>query len=155
MLMDRPFSKSLLTSFDFLFYWIQAWHSSTWGIICWSIILSTNTLKQNKNTSLQLPFPISLTLYRKKNAASSITHTSHALDSWHTSRCLPRDYFKSGLLGTGWPGCCDCLYTPRYVHEFPHGFVCLKKDHWNRLFVSFGCREQVTGKGGTVLVAST
>ena len=127
-LMDHPFFKSLLTSsasLSLLNSRLTQLHLRNTEIADPSSLVQT-PLKQNKNTLLQLPFSITSTFCRKKNAAArSITHISHALDIWHVSRCLPRDYFKSGLWGTGWPGCCDCLYTPSYVHEFPPGSVCL------------------------------
>lgn len=127
-LTDHPFFKSLLTSFESLSLLnscLTQLHLRNKETADPSSLVQT-PLRQNKTTPLQFPFTITLTFCRKKNAAAiSITHTSHALDIWHVSRCLPRDYFKSGLWGTGCPGCCDCLYTPSYMQKFPPGFVCL------------------------------
>jgi len=48
------------------------------------------------------------------------------------------------------------VYThPATCTSFLPGLCACKGDSWNRLFVPFDCREQVTGKGGTMLVAST
>lgn len=42
-----------------------------------------------------------------------------------------------------------------YTHPATCTSLCACRRTRNRLFVSFGRREQVTGKGGTMLVAST
>lgn len=85
----------------------------------------------------------------------SITHTPPCSGHLAQIQMFAKRLLYSKPRGTGWPGCCECLYTPSYMHEFPPGFVCLYKDSWYRLFVSFGQREQVTGKGGTMLRART
>lgn len=49
---------------------------------------------------------------------TSITHTSHALDIWQVSRCLPRDDFKSGCGELGGQGAVTVYTHPATCTSF-------------------------------------
>lgn len=97
-------------------------------------------LKQNKTSPLQLPFSITLTLCRGRKRRMhqwEASHTPlHALDIWHRSRCLPRDYCTASLGEPGGQGAASVYTHPATCTSFLLGlYACTRTPGTDYLYL--------------------